>query len=334
MNNNTLGIYMLAIIKYKTLTLTSLLLLTLLSTQAFSQQLLFNKTRVGSSTKFDYKWEDAKSNLHEFNFQLTTKNISSDFRHFKALTPSRLQNYSIKKLKQAVAKLDPRKGSVKIKPTYNGVGFEFKSTSNQWMNEQSTKLKNVYDASLDEYLYDEYYIEFQPIGYKSNTSNKTYKPDHVRFATESSPSLSSIIDKLKEKFPNASPRVVAEFLLSWIQTIPYNTLESRTQSNGAGFSPPLKVIAENKGDCDSKVTLMASILKAMFPRLKLAIIYVPEHALIGLNVSYLSSDYKVKIDELDYTLAEPTGPRLIKFADISERSKRFIESGMYQIENF
>jgi len=320
--------------KYKTLIQSSLLLLTLISTQTFSQQLFFNKDRVGNTTQLSYKWEDADSKIYELNFQLKTKNINSDFRHFKALTTSRLQNYSVKKLKQAIAKMDPRKGSVKIKQTYNGVGFEFKSTSREWMEEQSTKLKKIYDLSLEEYLYDEYYIEFQPIGYRGTQSNKTYKPDHVRFAAESSSSLMPIIDELKQKFPNANARVVAEFLLSWIQTIPYNTLESRTQSNGAGFSPPLKVLAENKGDCDSKVTLMASILKTMYPELNIAIIYVPEHALIGLNVAHLDTDYKIQIDELDYILAEPTGPGLIKFADIDEQSKRFIDSGMYQVENF
>lgn len=320
--------------KYKAIIPLSVLLLGLLSTQVLSQQVFYNKNRVGNSTKFSYKWENADSNLHELSFKLNTKNINNDFRHFKALTPSRLQSYSVKKLKEAVAKIDPKKGSVKIKQRYNNVGFEFKSTSREWMEKQSSKLKDLYDSSLSEYLYNEYYIEFQPIGYRGDPSNKTYKPDHVRFAAESLKSLSPIVETLKAKFPNASPRVVAEFLLSWIQTIPYNTLESRTQSNGAGFSPPIRVIAENKGDCDSKVTLMASILKAMYPTLKIAIIYVPEHALIGLNVPYIENDYKTKIDELDYILAEPTGPGLIKFADVDEQSKRYIDSGMYQVESF
>ena len=312
----------------------SLSLLVFLSTQTLSKQLFFDKDNLGNTTKFSYKWEDAESRLYGFDFQLKTKNINSDFRHFKALTPSRLQNYSVKKLKQAIAQIDPRKGTVKVKQSYNSVAFEFKSTSSDWISSQSVELKNLYDSSLEEYLYNEYYIEFEPIGYRGNPSNKTYKPDHVRFSDESAASLTPIIDKLKQKFPNASARVIAEFLLSWIQTIPYNTLESRTQSNGAGFSPPLKVIAENKGDCDSKVTLMASILKAMFPELNLAIVYVPEHALIGLNVAHLTTDYKIKIDELDYILAEPTGPGLIKFADVSDSSRRFIDSGMYQIEIF
>jgi len=311
-----------------------LLLINLVSPNAFSEQLYFNKTQVGDKTKFEYKWENNNARPYSLDFELNTKAINSDFRHFKSLTPSRLQMYSVKKLKQAASQLDPRKGSVKIKPSYQGVEFEFKSTSREWMEQQSVTLKNVYDSSLKDYLHQEYYIEFQPIGYRGNSSTLSYKPDHVRFAKESADSLAPIIKRLKKILPRANARRTAIFLLSWLQTIPYSTLESRTQSNGSGFSPPIKLISNNKGDCDSKVTLMASILKAMYPRLRVAIIYVPEHALIGLNVSHLSTDYKLQIDGLDYTLAEPTGPRMIKFSEISERSKKFIESGMYQTEIF
>lgn len=311
-----------------------LLLINLVSPNVFSEQLYFNKTQVGDKTKFEYKWQNNNARPYSLDFELNTKAINSDFRHFKSLTPSRLQMYSVKKLKQAAAQLDPRKGSVKIKPSYQGVEFEFKSTSREWMEQQSVTLKNVYDSSLKNYLHQEYYIEFQPIGYRGNSSTLSYKPDHVRFAKESADSLAPIIKRLKKILPRANARRTAIFLLSWLQTIPYSTLESRTQSNGSGFSPPIKLISNNKGDCDSKVTLMASILKAMYPRLRVAIIYVPEHALIGLNVSHLSTDYKLQIDGLDYTLAEPTGPRMIKFSEISERSKKFIESGMYQTEIF
>ena len=159
-----------------------------------------------------------------------------------------------------------------------------------------------------------------------------YKPDHLRFAKESAEPLKPVLDEIRKKMPRANARGVAVFLLSWLQTIPYDTMESRAESNGAGFVPPLRLIANNKGDCDSKVTLMASIMKAMFPRLKIALIYIPGHALIGMNVSHLTEDEKLEIDGLDYTLAEPVGPGLLPFAQISEQSKRYISSGYYQVE--
>lgn len=313
----------------------TLLTLFILSGKLAAEQLSFKKVRTGDQTKFSYKWKDVNSEILEFDFKLATKNVNSDFRHFKALTPSRLQMYSVKKLKQAIAKLDPRKGSVKIKTHYQSVNFEFRSTDKDWMKQQSSELHEVYNSSLKEFLHKEYYIEFQPIGYKSNNSrNLTYKPDHVRFAKESQKSFRPLIKSLSQKLPGATARTTSIFLLSFFQSIPYSTLESRVESNGAGFSPPIKVLANNRGDCDSKVTLMASIIKAMYPKLQIIIVYIPDHALIGLHVSHLNTDYRLNVEGLHYTLAEPTGPGLIEFAEISERSRRFIDSGIYRVESF
>ena len=318
----------------KILVQAALLLLLILSSNLAAEQLSFKKVRTGDQTKFSYKWKDVNSDILEFDFKLATKNVNSDFRHFKALTPSRLQMYSVKKLKQAIAKLDPRKGSVKIQPRYQNVDFEFRSTDRDWMKQQSAALHQVYNSSLKEFLHKEYYIEFQPIGYKADKSHLTYKPDHVRFAKESQQSFRPLIKSLSQKLPGATARTTSIFLLSFFQSIPYSTLESRVESNGAGFSPPIKVLANNRGDCDSKVTLMASIIKAMYPKLQIIIVYIPDHALIGLHVSHLNTDYRLDVEGLHYTLAEPTGPGLIEFAEISERSRRFIDSGIYQVESF
>lgn len=73
-------------------------------------------------------------------------------------------------------------------------------------------------------------------------------------------------------------------------------------------------------------------MKAMFPRLRIALVFIPGHALIGMNVSHLADDEKLEIDGLDYTLSEPVGPGLLPFATISDRSKRYVSSGNYLVE--
>lgn len=280
--------------------------------------------------QFDYEWIDDKRNTQDFSFTLNAKNVNGDYRHFKALRPSLLHMFQVRKLKQAASQLDPKKGHVSILPRVNRVEFEIRSTDQSWINEQSKELTTLYESSLLEYLHQEYYTEFSGFHQVSNT--KIYKPDHIRFARESKDSLMPIIKAIRAKLPRANARGVAVFLLSWLQNIPYDAMESRAQSNGAGFVPPIRLISNNRGDCDSKVTLMASIMKAMFPRLRIAIIYIPGHALIGMNVSHLEEDEKLEIDGLDYTLAEPVGPALLPFAQISEQSMKYIASGNYQIE--
>lgn len=293
-------------------------------------QLSFDKKLVNGKYQFDYKWTDEKDKTQEFSFALDTKNVNGDYRHFKALRPSLLHMFQVRKLKQAASKLDPKKGSVTILPRVNRVEFQIRSTEQSWIDEQSRSLQEIYEASLLDYLQQEYYNEFP--GFHQVANTKIYKPDHIRFATESKKSLTPLIEAIRAKLPRANARGVAVFLLSWLQSIPYDTMESRAVSNGAGFVPPIRLIANNKGDCDSKVTLMASIMKAMFPRLRIAIIYIPGHALIGMNVSHLEEDEKLEIDGLDYTLAEPVGPALLPFAQVSEQSLKYIASGNYQIE--
>lgn len=295
-----------------------------------AQQLSFDKKFVDGMYHFDYQWVDDKNNTQHFSFALSAKNVNGDYRHFKALRPSLLHMFQVQKLKQAASQLDRKKGHISILPRVNQVEFEIKSTDQDWINEQSRLLTTLYETSVLEYLQQEYYTEFSGFHQISNT--KVYKPDHIRFANESKQSLMPIIKAIRAKHPRANARGVAVFLLSWLQNIPYDAMESRAQSNGAGFVPPIRLISNNKGDCDSKVTLMASIMKAMFPRLRIALVYIPGHALIGMNVSHLEEDEKLEIDGLDYTLAEPVGPALLPFAQISEQSLKYISSGHYQIE--
>lgn len=302
----------------------------LISFSTLAKQVDFEKHAQGATTKFQYIWQDHDNKQHEFAFDLKTENVNGDYRHFKALRPSLLHMYSVKKLKQAASKLDPKKGVVKIHSRVNRVEYEIRSREQSWINEQSDKLSKLYESSLLEYLHQEYYTEFP--GFHRANKSKTYKPDHLRFAKESSDSLAPIITAIREKMPRANARRVATFLLSWLQTIPYSTIESRAESNGSGFLPPIRLLANNKGDCDSKVTLMASIMKAMFPRLRIALVYIPGHALIGMNVSHLADDEKLEVNGLDYTLSEPVGPGLLPFATISDNSKRYIDSGNYLVE--
>ena len=49
-------------------------------------------------------------------------------------------------------------------------------------------------------------------------------------------------------------------MLDFIQAIPYQLLDSQSGRSGKGFLSPRQVLEQNRGDCDSKVTLMAAML--------------------------------------------------------------------------
>ncbi|GAA0303499.1 hypothetical protein GCM10009128_23630 [Psychrosphaera haliotis] len=311
------------------------LLISMLVISSFSlcaKQLNFNKYNQGNSIEFNYVWLDENEMQQTFAFQLTKKDLSNEYRHFKALRPSLLRMFSLKQLKIAISELDPRAGKVKILPSQTNIEFTLQSQDPKWPAKTEAKLNQVYLDSLKEYLRQEYYIEFNGIIGSEQSNTIHFKPDHQRFVNEGTEATAPIIKALREKMPNATARVMAKFLLSWIQTIPYDEMESRTTSNGAGYLPPIHVLNHNKGDCDSKATLFAHIMKQLYPKLRMVMIYLPEHALLGMNVSVLSDDKSIEVDGLNFVLTEPVGPALIPFADAADSSLRYIDSGIYNIE--
>jgi len=301
-----------------------------ISANVASKQLSFNKTLVDEEYLFEYEWLDHLGQAQALKFSLPMDTVNDKYRHFKALKPNLLQMYAVKKLKKEAAKVDPQEGRVIITPSNNGIEFSFRSTSQAWMQAKNIEMKNQYEQFIDDYLAQEYYTEFA--GFNRHIDATIYKPDHKRFALESVDLLKPVINAIHEQLPNASVQQVAQFMLGWIQTIPYDTIESRSTTNGAGFLPPNRLIANNIGDCDSKVTLMAALMKAFFPSINMAIIFVPEHALLAFHLSHVEADYRLTIDDYDYTLAEPVGPALIEFAKIADESQRFIESGYFIAE--
>jgi hypothetical protein len=119
-----------------------------------------------------------------------------------------------------------------------------------------------------------------------------------------------------------------------VQSIPYNKLQSRLTSSGAGFNPPLKLLWENQGDCDSKMTLTAALLRALMPRIKMMLIYIKEHAFIGINIPAKPGEMTIRHDNITYLLADPTGPALLPVGIVGAESELAIVQGQYSIQRF
>ena len=122
------------------------------------------------------------------------------------------------------------------------------------------------------------------------------------------------------------------FVLSWLQAMPVSSLPDRFQQSGENFKPPLKLVRQNHGDVDSKTVLAAAILKAVYPRLTLAIITTPNHSLLGFNLPIRKDDKFVDINGLKYLLAETTGTQQYPLAEISPRTWDTLKNKQYVVD--
>ena len=137
-----------------------------------------------------------------------------------------------------------------------------------------------------------------------------------------------------EKVSIKNIRKVTNYVLSFIQNIPYSPLDSRISSSGAGFNTPLKLLWENQGDCDSKVTLTASLLRALMPRISMVLVFIDQHAFIGIAIPPNGDEIAIIENGVTYVLAEPTGPALLPLGELAPSSEQAIYNGHYITQHY
>ncbi len=311
------------------LTALILLLLFVMPFEAESQQDHFFKSRYESGIEFDYQWRSADG-LKQLTFMLPYTDIDKLPNSAPAYNPALAQNYIHRSLLEYAKAIDPREAKILIKRSGSSLNMEVSGRYSEKVNEITETLGRKHDAAEAEYLYQNYYMPF-----KNEMGQAAIKHNHLRYANESSHNISNIVNAIKEQLNNPSnPREFINFTLNWLQTIPYDTLEDRISSNGSGFAAPRQLLLNNKGDCDSKSTFFLALVKSYNPKLSAEMIFLPNHALVGISVKANKADEKIMQNNLSYILAEPTGPAQYKLGEIAPSSKRAIRNRQFTTERF
>ena len=294
----------------------------------FAEQTTFSRQETNSTYTFNYKWADYFGATRQITFDLDRKTLNTQFRHNKAYRPEMAQRHVYIALKRQAKGVNPKEARISLQQISDEIRIHVRSDSQVSQQAWLRKLQQTQESAFDNYLYENHYAR-----YVSPTGQEAIKIDHARFAAENIrvvlPAAQAIYEQLEEK---SSTRSYVNLLLSWIQSIPYNTLEDRLVSNGSGFAPPSDVIANNLGDCDSKTVLAAALMRSLLPNLSMVIIITPTHALLGANLPRREDEATVEIEDLEYLLLEPTGPTIMPAGVIGEVSRYGIESGLYTHE--
>jgi hypothetical protein len=301
----------------------------LISSVAFADQSAFSKTELGDNYQFNYQWQDQQGTTQSIQFLLPKQAMFDRFRNFKTFKPE-MAKFAINNALKKELRTDPIRGVIIDfgKSSTDDV-IKIKGQDSRAVNNAYAKINKLKQEVSNKYLADNYYQQFV-----THDQISAIKPDHARFANISSIDLKPIKPTILEKFSIKNIRKITNYVLSFVQSIPYSTLESRVTASGAGFSPPLKLLWENQGDCDSKVTLTAAILRTLMPRIKMILVFIDNHALIGIEIPVQADDQTITLDGISYVLAEPTGPGLFNLGKIAQASELAVGNGHYIAELF
>jgi len=295
----------------------------------WAKQLSFSKKANENTVQFSYQWLDQAQENQSITFTIDKTTLFDRFRNFKAYQASQAKRYIDQGLKRALSK----ENSPDVHFSFLGAGDEMQikisSQNQQALAQAERKIQALETELMREYLHENFYQRF--ISFDNSVA---IKPDHVRFADESVNDFKPLKKLILDKASIQNIRKVSNYVLGFVQSIPYATLESRTTSTGAGFNPPLRTLWENQGDCDSKVTLTAAIFRMLMPRIKMMLVFIDNHALLAINIPAEGNELAISVDGLQYVLAEPTGPALMNIGEVSVESEFAIRNGHYYAEPF
>lgn len=299
-------------------------LLVVLSKSLMAKQTSFKKKELGDAYQFSYQWLDHQQISRELSFPLSKSLLFSRFRNFKSYQAHIAQRSINKRVLLAWRKDAVKNSQLKLLKQQGNYHLSITAKSEHALQAAQEKVNELTIQATNDYLDKAYYHTFT-----TPDNIIGIKPNHPKIVELSVEDFKSIKPLILEQVDLKNIRTATNYVLGFIQSVPYATLESRITSSGAGFNPPAKLLWENQGDCDSKVTLTATILRALMPRVKIMLVFIDGHALIGIETRLQVNDMTVTIDGVNYVLGEPTGSDVIPLGTISVNSKQAILNGMY-----
>lgn len=297
--------------------------------QVDAKQISFSKQLQDDHYQFNYQWLDHDNVQQSMSFALTKPALFQRFRTLRGYQGDFAQKTIIRAVKQQL-KEDPLQGAQAFFLQQNGkMVVQVKGSDDEQVALAYQKVKEIEQAATIEYFKNNYYQFFSTPEQVSGV-----KIDHTRIANDSVADFKALKPVILDQVSIKNIRKVTDYVLSFVQSIPYTTLESRVTSSGAGFNSPAKLLWENQGDCDSKVTLTATILRALMPRIEMAMIYIDQHAFIGIAVPANAGEMTIKYQGVNYLLGEPTGPAPYRLGKLAPESELAINQGRYVAEKF
>ncbi|WP_429157012.1 transglutaminase domain-containing protein [Aeromonas veronii] len=294
------------------------LLCTLLALPVAAAQTYFTN----SLGQINVGWQDSAGKPRQLTYRLEQGKLPP----LIAYRPARMEEEVLQTLLRGVRENYPEVQFTLSRPSLE---LHLKSHNQDKAKEAMAWLETQRGKEEQAWLSKHYFQYFTP-----PDGQLAVKQDHVRIALESRSAVAPLADQLKQQGSTeteARQKTVAH-MLTFIQSIPYQQLDSLNGRQGKGFLSPRQVLEQNRGDCDSKVTLMAAMLAQLFPELKQAMVFVPGHALLAVDLPAKPGDVTLNWQGQSYLLLEPTGPATLPAGQIASTSKTLVDSKQLSVQ--
>lgn len=140
--------------------------------------------------------------------------------------------------------------------------------------------------------------------------------NYQRMVHDALPMMSQILRNWPQQL--SDQRHAANSFLSFLQAIPYDSLEKSTDF---GVLTPAAMLALQRGDCETKQVALATFLKSKFPGLSVILVGTGNHMLLGALIEPQGGDSLYRYKGHDYVLMDATGPARAPAGRIDKNSR-------------
>ena len=302
-----------------------LILILVFAVSVDAKQTSFRKYNYGNDIVFTYKFRDYLKRNHNISFTLTEKDVPEDIRRFEKLDGRRMNNEVLSNLKYYAEEAFPDV-TIKIKRVGKSIRINASGYSNGRVQQALAYIKQEEERAKDQLL-EEYF-------YTKDKTGHYILPDHPRIAQNFIHFSYPIAQAISDYLGDATDREKIDFTLAFLQNVPYDKLQSRQTSNGAGFATPLDLYKKNRGDCDSKSVAFAAIMRSLLPSADMIMVYIPGHAFAGIAIPPEEGDNTIQLEGKTFVLVEPVGPGLLPVGFVSKQSLQALRKGNFTFKYF
>lgn len=283
---------------------------------AEAQQLDFKGISRSGAELLSYKWKDARQRDFATSFTLTRDAIKEAEASFREFSMEAMWRTLEADLRDEVAKFG---NGARINLTRNIDGLRWtleakdQKVADLLSRRVSERLEKAQQAYLKTYM-------------RRMVGEHRVMVDFAAATTAMQNPLRAVAMALGDLDRSNEDRERIALALGFFQEIPYAMLDDK-QRRGGDFLPGPALLAQNRGDCDSKAVALAAVLKNFTRFRKLVVVTMPGHALLAADLPALEGDWTVRAAGRQYVALEAAGPIMAPIGRVGPLSAKYLKDG-------
>jgi hypothetical protein len=281
---------------------------------AEAQQLDFKRISRSGDELLSYRWKDAERHEHAVAFTLTREAIKEAEASFREFSMEAMWRTLELDLRDEVERFGDG-ARINLSRNIEGLHWTLQARDQKSVDLLSQKVTERLEKAQQSYLRT--YM-------RRMVAQRRVMVDFAAAASAMQSPLRAVARALGDVPGVASDdRARIALALSFFQEIPYAVLEDK-QRRGGDFLPGPALLAQNRGDCDSKAVALAAVLKDFTRWRKLVVVTMPGHANQAVDLPAQEGDWIVRSGGRQYVALEAAGPVVAPIGNVGNVTAKYL----------